>query len=264
MPDQDLEAALTVSPLADGTWTAYADPNYEATYGMFGGWTAAVALRAVTSSFEGDATPCAFTINFVGKVDPGTEVNICTRRMGGSRSITHWQGEVISRDRRDVLAFVSVALAERQESDGHLGVVLPHAPDPDPLDYYRPAFPAGERLFIRPITGYPPFGRTDTSSTAWVQETSRRAVDHFQLAYLADARAPRSFFWSEGPRMSATVTLSIYFHATEQELDQVGDDYVLNEAFGTSGAQSISEEHLRIWSRQGVLLATSEQLAWYR
>ena len=49
-----------------------------------------------------------------------------------------------------------------------------------------------------------------------------------------------------------------------QELAAVGDDDVLSEAFGTRGADSTSEEHLRLWSRAGALLATSVQMAWYR
>ena len=58
--------------------------------------------------------------------------------------------------------------------------------------------------------------------------------------------------------------MSVYFHATAPELAEVGDDVVLSEAFGTRGAESTSEEHVRLWSRQGALLATSIQLAWYR
>jgi hypothetical protein len=43
----DLEQALKLSRSGEEVWTAHADPNYEAMNGMFGGWTAAVALRAV-------------------------------------------------------------------------------------------------------------------------------------------------------------------------------------------------------------------------
>jgi acyl-CoA thioesterase len=262
--DNELETALTVNRAADGQWTAYADPSYESLNGMFGGWTAAVALRAVTNDVEGRATPSALTINFVDRVVPGTEVDIRTQQMGGSRSVAHWRVEVSGPGRQDTLAFASVALADRRDSDGLIDILMPHAPDPETLEVLHPPGPQGRRTISRPITGNPPFGRGSTLSTAWVREMSGRAVDHLQLAFLADIRAPRSFFWSEAPRPSATITLSVYFHATEQELDEVGDDYVLSEAFGTRGAQSTSEEHLRLWSRQGALLATSEQLAWYR
>jgi hypothetical protein len=97
-----------------------------------------------------------------------------------------------------------------------------------------------------------------------VREESGRSVDHVQLALLADHRVPRSFFWSDGPRPSATLSLSVYFHATQSELAAVGDDEILSEAFGTRGAMSTSEEQLRLWSRGGALLATSVQMAWYR
>lgn len=58
--------------------------------------------------------------------------------------------------------------------------------------------------------------------------------------------------------------MSVYFHATRAELANVGDDHLLSEAFGVKGAWSTSEEHHRLWSRHGDLLATSEQLARYR
>ena len=46
----------------------------------------------------------------------------------------------------------------------------------------------------------------------------------------------------------ATLSLSVYFHATDEELAEVGDDDLLSEAFGVRGVQSTSEEHLRLWS----------------
>ena len=42
------------------------------------------------------------------------------------------------------------------------------------------------------------------------------------------------------------------------------DDYVLNEAIGTRGAESTSGQQARLWSRSGALLVTTEQLAWFR
>ena len=99
---------------------------------------------------------------------------------------------------------------------------------------------------------------------AWVREMTGRQIDHLQLTFLSDAYAPRSFFWSNGPRLSATLTLSIQFHATDDEIAAIGDDYVLNEASGTRGAASTSGQQARLWSRQGALLVTTEQLHWYR
>jgi hypothetical protein len=47
-------------------------------------------------------------------------------------------------------------------------------------------------------------------------------------------------------------------------LAAVGTDYILNQPPGTRGEQSPSALQARLWRRDGVLLATSEQLCWYR
>ncbi|HEY5437915.1 MAG TPA: hypothetical protein VIJ99_03360 [Acidimicrobiales bacterium] len=142
---------------------------------------------------------------------------------------------------------------------------MPEVPDPSSLELIFPAPAAsGARMGVRPIFGSPQHLQDSTHTTGWVRETSGRTIDHLQLAFLADHRAPRSFLWSDGPRPSTTLTLSVYFHATNDELASVGDDEVLSEAFGIRGTQSTSEEHLRLWSRSGALLATSVQMDWYR
>lgn len=265
----ELDRALELQRVDDALWGAIADPNYEAANGMYGGWTAAIALHAVSRSASSDATPAAITINFVKMITPGSYLHIATRRVGGGRSIGYWQSELRSEAEQETLAVASIVLASRRETDGHVDVEMPPAPEPESIDAGGrgeggPPASFGERTEMRVVEGFPVFGRPDTRSTAWVQETSGRPVDHLQLAYLADARPPRSFYWSEGPRPSVTLTLSVYFHATEPELAEVGDDFLLSEAFGTRGAQSTSEEHVRLWSRRGALLATSQQLAWYR
>lgn len=170
-----------------------------------------------------------------------------------------------SPDRTVTFATASAVLAQRRDTDHHMDETMPEAPDPSTIEAIHPApGSAGERLPIRPIRGFPPHHTGDTRSLGWVRETSGRAIDRLQLVLLADHRPPRSFYWSDGPRPSATLTMSVYLHATDEELAAVGDDDLLSEAFGTRGAQSTSEEHLRLWSRDGTLLATSVQLGWYR
>ena len=260
----DLEKALQLSRAGEELWTAHADPNYASMNGMFGGWTAAVAVRAVCCELEGPAAPSALTVNFVGQVEPGSDARIRTRRVGGGRSVSYWQSELTVDDAP--LAVASVVLTERRDSDEHVEVTMPDAPDPTAIEATYPApGPCGTRASVRPVHGLPPESDdASTYSTSWVHETSGRSVDRVQLAFLADHRAPRSFYWGGGPRPSATLSLSVYFHATDSELAAVGDGEVLSEAFGVRGAQSTSEEHLRLWSRHGALLASSVQMAWYR
>ena len=180
----ELEQALTLTAIDDGTWIAGADPSYISTNAMYGGWTTAVALKAAMLSHAGDAKPSAITVNFVERVDPGTDVVIRSRRVSGSRSITHVQSELTDGAEGRTLALATALFTDRRDTDGLTVPTMPHAPDPETLGLFHPPGSQGERSMIRPILGQPPFGNHDTVSTAWVREMTGRPVDYLQLAYL--------------------------------------------------------------------------------
>jgi len=256
-----ISEAIAVQSVADGTWLAYADPDHQSITGMFGGWTTAVALASVMNSSASEAVPAALTINFVGSIDPGTEVEIRTSLIGSTRSLEHWSAIVQSGD--SVHATALVVLANRRETEPHLQPVKPDAPDPSTLERFEAPLPQGRQTEMYPASPWA-YGSGDTRSAHWLRDSNGRPLDHLLVAYLADQYAPRSFFWGVGIRPSATLTMSVYFHATTEELASVGTDFILNEAIGTRGEQSTSGQQARLWSREGALLATTEQLAWYR
>lgn len=261
----DLDEALALEPAGEHRWRAHADAHHESISAMFGGWTAAVLLRAVLATTESDAQPSAATINFIRPVMPGTDVILTASRLGGGRSLEHWRAELHAAGDADVselLATALVVLTNRRETDEHVQFAMPEAPDPNGLEQIHAPGPQGQQTEIRQVSGE--WGTGDTRGLLWARDASGRALDHLQLAYLADQYAPRSFFWGDGMRPSATITLSVYFHATTAELASVGTDYVLNEATGTRGAHSTSGQQARLWARDGTLLATTEQLCWYR
>jgi acyl-CoA thioesterase len=258
----DLDAALALAAAGDGRWRAHADVDHESISAMFGGWTAAVLLRSVTASTEGDARPSALTVNFLRPVAPGSNVLVTPTRLGGGRSLEHWRVDLCAPDADEVLATALVVLTTRRDTDAHVQLEMPDVPPPEGLEQIHAPGPQGEQTEIRQVSGE--WASGDTRGRLWVRDANGRALDHVQLAYLADQYAPRSFFWGDGMRLSATITLSVYFHATADELATVGTDYVLNDATGTRGVQSTSGQLACLWSRDGALLATTEQLCWYR
>ena len=257
-----LDRALTLRPDGPERWLAYADPDHESISAMFGGWTAAIALNAVMRSTTQTASPSAMTINYIRPISPGDDVVITVQHLGGGRSINHCRADVSMRANDLMLATAFVVLTNRRVTDSHLQVTMPTVPDPETLEQIHAPGPQGQQTMIRQISGE--FASGDTTGTLWVRDASGRALDHLQLAYFADQYAPRSFFWGPGPRPSATITMSVYFHATDDEIAAVSDDYILNEATGTRGELSTSGQQARLWSRRGALLATTEQLCWYR
>ena len=261
-----LDAALALTPDVEGRWRAHADPDHESISSMFGGWTAAALLHAVVASADtldpaGASRPSACTVNFVRPVVPGSDVTIDVARLGGGRSLEHWRAELHAAD-GELLATSLIVLTNRRDTDPHVQFEMPAVPAPEGLEQIHAPGPQGQQTEIRQVFGE--WGSGDTRGCLWVRDAAGRPLDHLQLAYLADQYAPRSFFWGAGIRPSATITLSVHFHATAGELAVVGTDYVLNEATGTRGEQSTSGQQARLWSRDGVLLATSEQLCWYR
>ena len=259
----DLDEALALRPTSGGNWLAFADPRYESINAMFGGWTAAILLRAAMDHGSRKGSPVALHVNYLAKVEPGTEVTLRAQCVGASRSLQHWQATLLGADGR-TLAQAMVVFGERPESDGFTEPRMPQAPKPETLEGFHPPGPHGERVWQRPVVGHPPFGRTSSASLSWARELSGRPIDHLQLAFLSDCHAPRIWFAGAAPRMSVTTTLGVHFLATDRELGAVGDDYVLMEVVGTRGADSAVGEQVRLWSAQGVLLATAEQLCWYR
>ncbi|HEY3672492.1 MAG TPA: thioesterase family protein [Acidimicrobiia bacterium] len=262
-----LDDALALVPAGDGQWRAHADADHESISAMFGGWTAAVLLRAARLTAESEAQPSALTVNFIRPVAPGTDVSLTASRLGGGRSLEHWRADLRAGDgdgteASELLATALVVFTNRRASEAHVQFEMPAVPAPEGLEQIRAPGPQGQQTEIRQVAGE--WGSGDTRGCVWARDQAGRALDHLQLAYLADQYAPRSFFWGVGMRPSATITLSVYFHATAEELTAVGTDYILNQATGTRGEHSTSGQQARLWSRDGVLLATTEQLCWYR
>jgi acyl-CoA thioesterase len=117
---------------------------------------------------------------------------------------------------------------------------------------------------MRTALGADFFNQPSSRSVHWEKETSGRTIDAMQLLFLGDLGVPRVFFISDGPRPSSTITLSLYVHATPAELAACGDDYILGDLTGTRVEQSSFGMKKDMWSRAGALLATTEQLCWFR
>ena len=254
--------SIALKPDGEGRWLAHADPDHQSITGMFGGWTAGVLLGAVTGTADDTASPSAMTVSYVGAVAPGDDVVVTVDLLGGGRSINQWRAEVRPLAEDAVLATAVVALTKRRPSPPHRQLEMPKTPEPDSLERIFAPSPQGDHSDLRVATGV--YGSGDTRSTMWVRDVSRRPMDHLKLAYFADQYAPRSFFFTGGPGPSATISMSVYFHATDDEIAAVGDDYILNEATGTRAEHSTSGQQANLWRRDGLLLLTTEQLCWYR
>jgi acyl-CoA thioesterase len=246
-----------------GSWAGYSDPRYEGLTGMFGGWTAALLLRAILNDNRASGDPAALSVNFSARLPAGRDLNITSEPIAGGRRVQHWSVHLTDNSGAS-LAHASVILSERPESGEFIEPMMPTAPEPTTLQISRPPGAVGAFVETRPVFGLPPFGRRETRSVHWVRETSGRTMDAVQIVFLWDITAPRSMYLAQLPAANATLTMSVYFLATLDEICAIGDDFILNETIGTRAAGSLAGQRSYLWTRHRVLLATTEQLSWFR
>jgi acyl-CoA thioesterase len=251
-----LDESLALEAVGAGNWRGHAHALFEAFNGMFGGWTVALLLKAIISDPAATGSAIAMTVNFIAPVQPGSDLRLHTTCIGAGRSLAHW--------RCDVVDEALVILGNRRESDRYTEGAMPDIALPETLLPYRPPFPNNPPLEIRNGAGGPTFNQSHTRTLGWEKETSGRPIDVLTLAMLSDGGMPRISTISPAPRRSATLTLSVNFLASEAELAACGDDFILSDMIATRIEQSIVGTRKTMWSRAGALLATSEQVCWFR
>jgi len=257
-----LEDALALYATGEGSYRAYADPDNEAGTGMFGGWTAALLLKSVLCDPRAEGEAAALNVNYIRRIPPKSELTVTCAQLGGSQSVSTWRAEIFVESREAPSATANIVLANKRDSDSFTERKPPEAPDPHSLPMIHPPASFGQRVDMR--AWRIPFGQENSHSAHWIRERSGHPIDHVLLAYLADAYPPRILTRSPGMRPSSTLTLSAYFYASADELAAIGDDFILSEAVGTRAAASIIGSQLNMWNRSGALLATSEQLCWFK
>ena len=101
---------------AEGAWRAYADPDNEAGTGMFGGWTAAMLLKAVLADPRAEGEASAINVNYVSRIPPKSELGCAPRRWAAGRSVTTWRSEVLLEGARCPRASPHRAANKRESS----------------------------------------------------------------------------------------------------------------------------------------------------
>ena len=258
------DKSLVLKAAGPGVFTGHADPESQGTVGLFGGWLAALMLRSVLVSPGAEGTVSALTVNFIKSVQGGALLTLRTSRLGGGRSLGHWRCDLYAGDDNDTAVTAIIVIADRRQSDRHTEAQMPDTLAPDALPVFHPPGSRGKYVDSRIALGDPSRDKGSTRSLMWLREMSQRPLDTLQLVSWCDNLAPRILFISEGLRPSPTVTMSIYIHATDEEIATVGGDFILAEVLGTRIEHSTSGSRSNLWSRGGVLLATSEQLQWFK
>jgi acyl-CoA thioesterase len=143
---------------------------------------------------------------------------------------------------------------------------MPQIAPPEAIAALRRPLPLQwfDRFEFRHAEGLPFQGDTGSArSLSWARKIGS-ALDARTLTEVCDSAIPRIFYRTRTPLPIATVTMNVFFHATAAEIAEIGDDYVLCDARWHGANDGYFDEQQLIWSRSGRLLATTDQLCWYR
>lgn len=244
-------------------WWIYAGPN--------GGYVAATILNGLAQAV-GDTTrtPRSLTVHFTERPEEGP-VCLETRVERAGRKMTTVSGRLVQNGR--TVAAALAAFSSDREGIEYCNANMPAVPAPEecPSRDAPPGAlpPMHDRLDMRwalgpfPFTGARAEGEATARAGAWIRPVPARKADPAFVALLSDAVTP-SIFGVLDPREGIvavpTVDLTVHFRNHVPET-VTADDYFL-AAFSTRlSTGGFVEEDGEIWTRDGVLLAQSRQLA---
>jgi hypothetical protein len=261
-------ADMPLSPVKPGRWTTIAGPQWSNPGGaLWGGYAIGLAIRVLEAEPEAVGEALSLTLTYAAGLPAGA-LDIRTRRLRQGGSVGVWEVEMLAAGSDQVGVHAIVTMAKRPWTPPFAFATMPDAPAPETLP--SPDAPGetarhyGASSFERrTLEGFPPAISANSRSLAWVRPRDGR-LDKARLGMITDNSAPRAMYALGQTIMTTTLTLTAYLHATAEELAEVGDDFILVECEGRVGGGGASDERSSYWRRDGRLLATSEQLAWYR
>jgi acyl-CoA thioesterase len=263
-----LDVAIALTAVDEDTRRGRTDPQWDSMIGPFGGITAAALLNAVDTHPDRIGEPLALTVNFAAPIASG-DFDVSLRAARTNRTNQHWVLELAQDG--DVKTTATAVFGVRRNTWGDTEVQPPPAPAPEQVtpDTAQGDFVGWARLYdLRFVEG--PFPGDDAqpspsaTTTVWMRDAAERRVDYPALAAMCDVFCPRVFLRRGGFAPAGTVSMTTYFHADRPQLDALGSDHVLGVARADRFFGGYFGQSARLWTRDGVLLATSHQAVYFK
>lgn len=261
------DAAIALQQAGAATWQGRTSPAYANMIGPYGGITAAQVLNAVLQHPQRLGEPVALTVNFAAAVADGAFL-LRPRAARTNRSTQHWIVEMLQGD--EVVATATAVTAARRETWGGHEARMPAAPRADDTPRtLRRGVEWLQRYDMRYLAGKAPRAwdgqeGADSRSLLWVRDDPPRPLDFASLTAIADVFLPR--LWLRRAKLTplGTVTMTVYFHATAQQLHAIGTGWLLAQAQGQGFGRGFLDQAAQLWDEAGELIATSHQVMYYK
>ncbi|HEY2246208.1 MAG TPA: thioesterase family protein [Bradyrhizobium sp.] len=252
----------------DSRWRGRTSPDYFAFVGPFGGFTAAIILRALMEHPQRAGDPLAITVNYCAPIAEG-EFDLDVRLVKANRSSQHWCVELSQGD-GDIATLATAVFAERRPSWSHQAAQMPDAqPFDKTMPYARSPAPWVKQYDFRFVEGDPSFGArknmpASAYSRLWIGDRVPRKIDMLSLVSMSDAFFGRVFQVRRELVPFGTVTLTTYFHTSVEDLAADDITHVLACADANTFHRSYQDQTGELWSPSGTLIATTTQMGYFK
>jgi acyl-CoA thioesterase len=251
-----------VEPLGDGRYGVVFDPAWWVVRGPNGGYLAAILVRAIRAEVADDARALrSLTVHFlsVPAAGPG-EARVTLERTGRGMSTVSAR---LEQDGKPIAIAVAALAGSYPSAVAYEASRMPDVQPPEAI--VLPAVPEGSfdapfrhHFDIHPAIGPMPFTSADRALTgAWMKLRQPQPIDEAVVVGLCDAWWPAPYAVTDRPLAAPTIDLTVHLRAP---LPLAWDD-LLVEARSDTARDGFFEEDVRVFTRDGVLVAHSRQLA---
>ncbi|MDP9901607.1 acyl-CoA thioesterase [Variovorax ginsengisoli] len=269
----DKALALAHSDIRVGHFTGMTSPDYWNMVGPFGGTTAAVMLQSVLQHPDLLGAPIALTVNYAAAIEAGN-FDLQATAVRTNRSTQHWTVQMTQAGADGaprVTTTATVVTAVRRDTWSQNDTPMPPASPPAEVARME-AGPRGVawvgQYEMRPIHGAVPsvWDGTGTHSETrlWMRDAVPRALDFAALTAMSDMFFPRVWLRRATVVPAGTVSITTYFHADAAQLCAVGTGYVMGRASAQQFCNGFFDQAAQLWSEAGALLATSNQIVYFK
>ncbi|MGZ3678564.1 MAG: acyl-CoA thioesterase [Ktedonobacterales bacterium] len=260
----DAETAL--EPTDNGAFTGRIIPSWSVGRGPNGGFIAALLMRALLVTVDDPARgPRSLTIHYLAPAEDGP-VRITTAIERSGRSLTALSARMLQGDR--LIALALAAFDAPREIQPFSELTMPDAPPPEasmpfpPPGAPLPAF-TNNYTYRWGVGDLPFSGSSQARLGGWMRLAQPGIADATLVAAFMDAWMPAIFPRLTQPAQVAvpTIDLTIHFRTRLPLPGATPDDYYLATFSAPHAADGSFVEDGELWSRDGILIAQSRQLA---
>jgi len=256
-----------VAPAGDGAFDVRIDPGWWIVVGPNGGYVAALVLRAMQAALgDPEREARSLTLHYVSPAAAGpARVRVAVERSG--RSMSALSARLVQDGRPIALGLAS--FGRGREGFEFQDRAMPEVPPPERVEAVSVTaghtVPIRAQFELRRVFGSDVPGSSERARVGgWMRFREPRVPDAPALALFSDAWPPaiaqRRALGPGGVRGVPTLDLTVHFRAPVPASARPDDFYLC--VFETRTARNgFLEEDGEIWTRDGVLLAHSRQLA---